>query len=128
MLHCWVRHADRSSKRSLQISRSGPAPPPPSGGGNIGDLVTWANDNCAQSQGWECAEFAARAIAAGGFIPGLRYAYCDNMQYRRCVASTHSVRSPDDSTYTYASWCVFDLLRAYTHAVDQEWLQSPHRA
>jgi hypothetical protein len=40
-------------------------------GGSVPDLVKWADGNCAQGQGWECAEFTARSIAAGGFIPGL---------------------------------------------------------
>lgn len=39
---------------------------------DVNALVAWANGNCANAQGWECAEFTARAIAAGGYIPGLR--------------------------------------------------------
>lgn len=42
---------------------------------DVSALVSWANGNCANAQGWECAEFTARAIAAGGYIPGLRHGH-----------------------------------------------------
>ena len=58
---------------NIDYGSANPSPPGPAPSSNVGALVTWANDNCASSQGWECAEFSARAIAAGGFIPGLGY-------------------------------------------------------
>jgi len=64
------------------------APPPPPGPGSVTSTVNWANGNCAASQGWECAEFTARAIAAGGFIPGL---------------------SPSASSSTYGDWDGYNL-------------------
>jgi len=39
--------------------------------GGISAVVQFANDECGADGEWECAEFVARSIANGGYIPGL---------------------------------------------------------
>lgn len=68
-------------------------------GSSVSALTTWANANCANAQGWECAEFAARAIAAGGFIPGLSYV-SDSMPHEILILACR----PSAPTGTYADW------------------------